>query len=123
MGYREVRQFARAMRRDQTPAERFFWEKVRRRQVMGKRFNRQFIIQHEEIMGKKSFFIADFYCHEKKLIIELDGSIHEEEEQKQYDLQRSDILEEMGFRILRFENEQVLKRWPEVEEILKSYLK
>lgn len=69
------------MRRSQTPAELFFWRKVRKRQVLGKRFNRQFIIQYEDIMGQKRFFIVDFYCHEQKLIVEVDGSIHPEEEQ------------------------------------------
>lgn len=104
MGHLQVREMARKLRRNQTPAELFFWEKVRKRQVLGKRFNRQFIIQHEDITGKKAFFIVDFYCHEQKLIVELDGSIHQEEEQQRYDVQRTNILEEMGFQVIRFEN-------------------
>ena len=122
MGYLKVREMARKLRRNQTPAELFFWEKVRKRQVLGRRFNRQFIIQHEDIMGKKAFFIVDFYCHEQKLIVELDGSIHQEEEQQRYDEQRTSILEEMGFKVIRFENKEVLEAWDDVEERLKQCL-
>jgi very-short-patch-repair endonuclease len=53
-------------------------------------------------------FIADFYCHQKKLIIELDGGIHDIPEQMVYDEGRTAELEEKGFRFLRFRNDEVL---------------
>lgn len=122
MTYETIKKFARELRKNQTPAESLFWEKVRNRRFLGKKINRQFTIQHENIMGKKRFFIADFYCHEKKLIIEIDGGIHTLPEQMEYDLIREDILREMGFVVIRFTNEMVLERWGYVEEVLGASL-
>ena len=82
--------------------------------------NRQFIIEHANIMGNKQFFIVDFYCHEKKLIIELDGKIHDY--QIQSDFEREEILRKMGFQIIRFKNEEVLKHWEIVARKLKAIL-
>ena len=109
------------MRKNPTAAEKYFWDKVRRRQILGKKIIRQFIIQHEEIMYVKKFFIADFYCHEKKLIIEIDGSIHLN--QKEYDEIREEILGQMGYKIIRFENGEVLHNWANVEKVLSSVLR
>ncbi|RLC54291.1 MAG: hypothetical protein DRH79_00995 [Candidatus Cloacimonadota bacterium] len=52
------------------------------------------------------FFIADFYCHEAKLVIEIDGCIHQT--QKEYDKMRKQIINLLGFRIIRFSNEDIL---------------
>ncbi|MEM7375083.1 MAG: endonuclease domain-containing protein [Bacteroidota bacterium] len=116
MTYQKILQFAREMRKNPTPAERFFWEKVRNRRFLGKKFNRQFIIQQEEIAGQRRFFIADFHCHEWKLIVELDGKIHLQ--QMDYDQIREARLIEMGFRVIRFNNEEVLENWEMVAERL-----
>ena len=116
MSYDKILSLARQFRKNATPAEEFFWQKIRNRQLLGKKFTRQFIIQHAEEAGTKRFFIADFYCHEKKLIVELDGGIHET--QVEYDQIREEILREMGFSILRFPNEEVLHRWGKVEKQL-----
>ena len=62
MEYERVLSFAREMRKNPTPAEKVFWAKVRSRKFLGKKFNRQFVIQHEDILGEKRFFIADFHC-------------------------------------------------------------
>ena len=118
MQYKDILEFARALRKNQTLAEQFFWEKVRNRRFFGKKFTRQYIIQHSEFNGEKAYFIADFHCHEKNLIVELDGKIHEE--RVEYDKIRSEILQEMGFHIIRFSNEEVLERWPLVEGRLKE---
>ena len=87
---------------------------------MGKKLDRQHIIQHSEILGKKLYFIADFFCHEKKLIIEIDGDIHLR--QLEYDKIREDVLMQMGFQMLRFRNNEVLNEWPKVEDRLKEIL-
>ncbi len=71
-------------------------------------------------MGEKSFFIADFYCSKKKLIVEIDGKIHNT--QIEYDEIRSSILEEMNYIIIRFENEQVLNNWETVEKELRDQI-
>ena len=120
MLYKDILRFARLLRKRQTPAEVFFWEKVRNRRLFGKKFYRQYIIQHAEIMGKKYFYIVDFHCFENKLIVELDGGIHLQ--QKEQDQVRQGILEEMGYRVVRFQNEEVLHDWERVEEELKEIL-
>jgi len=109
MTYCQILLFTRSLRKNQTPTEIAFWDKVRRKQFLGLKFNRQFIIQHSNIIGKKSYFITDFYNHEKRAIIEIDGKIHLE--QKEYDEIREDILREMKYHIIRFTNEEVLGNW------------
>lgn len=101
------------MRKNPTPAERQFWEKVRGRQFLKKKFYRQYIIQHSDILGKKSFFIADFFCNEASLIVEIDGKIHEK--QLDYDRIREEILLEMGYITIRFTNDEVFNEWEKVE--------
>lgn len=95
---------SRNLRKRQTPQEKLLWEKLRNRNLSGKKFLRQFPIPYK-FDGKESFFVADFYCSEAKLIIEIDGKIHEK--QKEYDKLRDDILSAMGFNLLRFNNEQI----------------
>ena len=79
-----------------TPAEKKLWEAIRNRKLEYK-FRRQHIID---------VFIVDFVCLEKKLVIELDGKIHEF--QKDYDSARTLFLNEVGFEVIRFKNERVL---------------
>ncbi len=120
MKYRDILHFARELRKNQTPAEEFFWKMVRNRRFMGKKFTRQYIIEHSEVQGDKSFFIADFHCHEKRLIVELDGKIHNQ--QLEYDRIREEILRDMGFIIVRFHNEEVLEEWDKVAGRLREAL-
>jgi very-short-patch-repair endonuclease len=87
---------------------------------MGLRFNRQFIIQHSNVLGKKSYFIPDFFCFERKIIVEIDGKIHDQ--QKEYDEIRTTILKEMGYYIIRFENDQVLNNWNKVAQTLETFI-
>ena len=114
--YLEIRRLARELRKNQTPAEEFFWEKVRNRRFEGFKFNRQFLIEYATSSNEKAYFIVDFYCHERKLVVEIDGKIHLQ--QKDYDQSRTNILESLGLKVIRFENEQVLSQWPEVKKLL-----
>ncbi len=100
----EVLECVRELRKNSTPAEKIFWEMVRAKRFFGKKFVRQqaFIFDYE---GEKRFFVADFYCAEKKLIIEIDGKIHES--QKEKDLIRTEILNLLGLKVVRFTNEEV----------------
>lgn len=74
--YKKILGYAREMRKNPTDAEHLMWCNLKRRKFYGKKINRQFIIKHDGYGARESFFIADFHCHEYKLIIEIDGDIH-----------------------------------------------
>lgn len=92
----KLRPLAREMRRAATPEEDLVWERLRGRRFHGLRFRRQHAIGP---------FIVDFYCHEKQLIIEVDGGIHEGIAQQ--DAARQQYLEHLGFAVLRLDNHEV----------------
>jgi very-short-patch-repair endonuclease len=119
--YLHVRKIARALRKNQTRAEIFFWSQVRDRRLFGLKFTRQHIIQCPFDPTFTKFFIADFYCHQLYLIIELDGDIHEK--QQEQDLVRSELMENNGYRVLRFRNAEGLEDWPHVISRIASFLK
>lgn len=96
--------FARELRKDQTTSEIFLWKLIRKKRLLGLRFLRQYRIEHSNIMSIKNYFFVDFYCHELKLIIEVDGEIHLL--QKEYDQEREDILTQMGYNVYRIKNEE-----------------
>jgi len=88
-----------------TESEKIFWGKVRAKQFMGYKFLRQHPVFYN-YNNRLKFFIADFYCRELKIIIEIDGGIHEQ--QKDYDLIRSEILENQhDLKIIRYTNREV----------------
>ena len=93
---RELQERARELRKNMTPAEKILWEKLRHNQLKGLQFRRQQIINP---------FIVDFYCHAKALVVEVDGDIHDL--QQDYDAERSSYLVARGFRILRVTNDDV----------------
>ena len=102
---------AREMRHPQTPAETTLWHTLRNRQHSFK-FRRQHPIDR---------FIADFYCAQAKLLIEIDGTSHLEITQKEYDRARTEFMEEMGYKVIRFTNDNVKYNIEEVvSEILQS---
>jgi very-short-patch-repair endonuclease len=100
-----IRDIARNLRRNQTEAEAILWEKLRNRKLEGCKFLRQAPLFYFVYRKKRYLFIADFYCAEKKLVVELDGKIHEKT--KEYDENREAVLIERGLRILRFKNEEL----------------
>ena len=103
---------AKAMRRNMTPAERCFWNAVRANKIEGMHFHRQQVIDG---------FIADFYCGDQRLVVEIDGGIHET--QKDYDNKRETILKKNGLRIIRFSNQEVINDIDLVIQKLKKYVK
>ena len=118
MNKKQIIEFARELRKNMTPAEKFLWKVLRNRNFEGKKFLRQHPLIYENINDKKlSFFIADFYCAGHKLVVELDGKIHDY--QKDYDEQRDFIINEMGIKVLRIKNEEV-KDIGEVKEKIKA---
>ena len=88
---------ARKLRRDSTEAEKQFWLHVRNRQIRGAKFRRQWPIAE---------FIVDFCCPEQRLVVEIDGGQHAE---SQHDVERTKKLEETGYRVMRFWNNDVVE--------------
>jgi very-short-patch-repair endonuclease len=94
----EMHERVKKLRREMTPAEKVLWKELRTNKLKGIHFRRQQIIDG---------YIADFYCHQAALIVEVDGDIHIL--QKEYDANREGHLMARGFRILRFTNDEVVK--------------
>jgi len=109
----ELIELARELRRKQTDAESLMWSALRNRQLAGAKFRRQHPIGD---------YILDFYCHEQKIAVELDGSQHFDGCQKDYDVQRTESLNRLGIRVLRFDNRQVLMETEGVLEKIYSAL-
>jgi len=105
--YDRFKAFARENRRNQTEAEEFLWRQLKGN-ALGVKFKRQLIIQN---------YIADFACLEKSLIIEVDGGYHFIQEQMELDAYRTEDLEKLGFKVLRFRNEEIII---EIEQVLKT---
>lgn len=102
---KKIVDITRELRRLQTPEEKELWEKLRNPKFNGLKFLRQHPIVYAYKDYTPLFFVADFYCAEKKLVIELDGKIHEF--QKDYDENRDSILKELGLRVLRIKNAEL----------------
>jgi very-short-patch-repair endonuclease len=81
-----------------TASETIMWNELRRKKIKGLRFRRQHPIKN---------FIVDFYCHEKRLVIEIDGGIHNHIEIRERDEGRTMELEILGLKVVRFTNEEV----------------
>jgi leucyl-tRNA synthetase len=95
---------ARQLRREMTIAEKLIWNKLRNRQFLNLKFLRQHPFVYQVIDNTPRYFIADFYCAERKLIIEVDGKIHDF--QMDDDRHREDILKDSGLKIMRIRNEE-----------------
>ena len=94
---KEKLQRSRELRREMTPAEKILWEELRGSKL-GVHFRRQQVIQG---------FIVEFYCHKAGLVIEVDGDVHDL--QKEEDERREKVLSEMGLRIVRFRNDEIVR--------------
>ena len=114
-----AKDLSRELRKSQTKAEKLFWENVRKKRLRGLKFYRQIPIFYE-MDNSESFIVADFFCFEKKTIIEIDGKIHHYRKKK--DNQRTQILNSLGIKVLRFYNEDVENDLDQVlTEILKKF--
>lgn len=102
---------AKMLRKGMTGAELQLWEKLKRKKMLGLRFRLQHPID---------IFIADFYCHPLKLVIEVDGGIHKTTDQKEYDFGREGELENWGIIIIRFTNEEIESEMSSVLEDIKQ---
>lgn len=104
---------AKRLRKKSTRAEKILWQLLRNRQFKGYKFRRQHPV------GK---YVADFYCHQSKLVIELDGEVHNDEEQMKYDMERNEFMKELGLKVLRIKNEDVIDKMERVIELIKESL-
>lgn len=111
---KKLKEFARRLRRESTKAEIKLWNNVLRGgQMHGYAFLRQRPVLN---------FVADFMCKELKLIIEVDGFTHEWEEQWKLDVERQRRLEDLGFTVLRFTDEEVFEDISNVESSIEGWI-
>lgn len=100
----------RKLRRKSTDTEKRLWEYLRTKRLNGLKFRRQHPI------GR---YIADFYCREARLVIELDGGVHNIRDQKEYDKIRQEIIKVRGLRVLRIRNKEIEK---DIQSVLRKIL-
>ena len=96
----ELFRLASEMRKKPTQAEKVLWGILRKFRSGGFVFRRQHPID---------IFIADFYCHRIKLVIEVDGGVHFNDQAQEYDDGRTGVLEKLGIKVIRFRNEQIIE--------------
>lgn len=98
-------QYARALRKHQTPEEEIMWNCLRNRKLSGYKFLRQHVIILSHYIDTLPFYIIDFYCAEKRFVVKIDGLIHAT--QIDYDQARDLMMKEMNINVLRITNEEV----------------
>ncbi len=104
---------ARELRLNMTEAEKTLWARLRRQQISGFKFRNQHPID---------IYIADFYCHERKLVIEVDGSIHDIPEISEKDKNKTAELERHGIKVLRFTNYDIFTHIDDVIDSIRYHL-
>lgn len=108
---KQLKEKRRELRRSLTPAEAYLWKHLKARRFEGKRFIKQHSIKN---------YIVDFYCAELKLIIELDGEVHNNANAQEYDKNRTHALLELGYTVIRFENKMVFENLSSVFNEIKN---
>jgi len=96
-----------------TDAETILWQQLRNRKLAGFKFRRQQPIEH---------YIADFFCFECRLVVEVDGAYHDEPDQKAYDEARTMRLKELNISVIRFSNHDVMQNTEQVLEEIQRRL-
>ena len=104
---------AKELRNAETNAEKLLWEKLRAKKINGFKFRRQHAIER---------FIADFYCHKAKLVVEVDGGIHKNLEIEERDKNRAAEIQKYDVKIIRFSNEEIFNNMEKVIEKIKMEL-
>ena len=104
---------AEFLRNNMTDTEKILWEKLKKKETVGYRFRRQHPV---------GYYILDFYSHQLKLCIEIDGEYHDSKEQQQKDKERDDFLEFNGITVIRFKNEEIQNNIEKVINGIKSQI-
>ena len=110
----KLKERRRNLRNNSTKAEVLLWEHLRKNQILGFKFRRQFSI---------GTYIVDFYCTELMLAIEIDGITHLKDEEKEYDQYRQTSLENVEISFLRYTNEDIFNKLSWVLETIKNKVK
>lgn len=105
---------ARLLRKNMTDAEQVLWQRVRRKQIGGVQFYRQ-----KPLLS----YVVDFYCPAAKLVVELDGSQHFEQEHQSKDRLRDEALVRLGLQVLRFDNRQIMLETEAVLAVIDSVVR
>jgi len=104
----------RNLRKEQTYCEKLMWMFLRNRQMIGYKFSRQYSVDQ---------YVIDFYCPKLKLAVEIDGSVHNSNEQKEYDIERQNYIETFGISFVRITNNELLgnpnKAFGKIEDAVK----
>ena len=108
----KMHELAADLRKEHTPSEEILWQAIRNRQLGGRKFRRQNPI---------GAFVVDFYCSEERLVVEVDGGIHES--QIEADKLRQEILESLGINFIRVTAEQVEQDLESVLTLIRSAFK
>ena len=111
---KEMEVYRKNLRNKGTSAEAFLWNYLKGSKLEGRKFRRQHSIEH---------YIVDFYCPSEKLIVELDGQAHLDNTAEEYDRKREKDLEDLGFKVIRFENKMVFDFLPSVLKDIKDHFK
>ncbi|MEI6062679.1 MAG: endonuclease domain-containing protein [Bacteroidota bacterium] len=108
MKWPEIKEIATRLRNNPTPSEVALWQILRNKQLMGRKFLRQHPVIYNSDRNKNEFFffVPDFYCAREKLVIELDGLIHDFQKEKDY--RRDMILVAQNLRVLRISNDDLV---------------
>ena len=109
----KLKKLSQKNRNKPTPAEDLLWQKVLRKEQLWYKFVRQKPLDH---------FILDFYCSKLKLCIEVDGWYHEDQNQKEYDELRSEIINTFKIQVIRFSNEDIMTDIDRIKIFLKRYI-
>lgn len=105
-----LKTYRKDLRNNSTKAESQLWKALKKKQLEGRKFRRQHSLGN---------YIVDFYCPKEKLIVELDGQGHHNFVNEEYDTKRTNYLESLGLKVLRFENHLVFEQLDMVLEAIK----
>jgi very-short-patch-repair endonuclease len=109
----EIQERAKCLRKSETSVEKMLWRRLKNKRFKGYKFRRQHPI---------SQFIADFYCHELKLVIEVDGEIHRKKDQNEYDENRMAEMERFSISTIRFTNKEIEQDIVRVLDTLSKFI-
>ena len=108
-----LKKYRKDLRNILTPAEATLWKALQNSNLEGRKFRRQ---------HSMSNYIVDFYCPSEKIVIELDGSVHDDYSAQMYDLERTAFLNELNMKVIRFGNNEVFSNLENVlEEIKRNF--
>jgi len=116
---KKIRKHSQELRHNMTESEKLLWKELRNRKLSGYKFLRQHPILYNGNLIRFNYFVADFYCSEKKVVIELDGPVHDTSEE--YDHFRDSELQQIGFHILRIRNKE-LQNMNEILQRITTFL-